>query len=144
MSEMRDTIGQFPPGRYGRRRAGADARTPMRRTSKWLTGVAAVVVVLAGFAISYKLYDQYGDRDYHGQVLAFATADESVSITFEVFKPAGESAVCRVRARSADGAEVGMALVAVNATESHVTVDYVLQTRERPVTGELQRCFAAT
>lgn len=143
MSEMRDTIGQFPPGRYGRRRAGASARMPVRRPSKWFTGLAVLAVVVGGFAIAYKLYDQYGDRDYHGQVLAFDTAEDSVSITFEVFKPAGESAVCRVRARSADGAEVGMALVEVTAAQSHVTVDYVLETRDRPVTGELQRCFAA-
>lgn len=143
MSEMRDTIGQFPPGRYGRRRAGIGAGAPVRRTSRWLTGLAVMAVVIGGLAISFKLYDQYGDRDYHGQVLAFDTAEDSVSITFEVYKPAGEPAVCRVRARSADGAEVGMALVEVTAAESHTTVDYVLQTTGRPVTGELQRCFAA-
>jgi|GEM_PF-39620 len=147
MDETRDTIGQFPPGRYGRRRAGAVVgpgfRTT-RRVSKWLTGLAALVVVVAGVAIAYKLYDQYGDREYHGQVLAFDTAEDSVSITFEVYKPAGESAVCRVRARSADGAQVGMAEVMITATEPRLTVEYTLMTTDKPVTGELQRCYAAS
>lgn len=147
MDETRDTIGQFPPGRYGRRRAGAvvgPGNNATRRVSKWLTGLAALVVVVAGVAIAYKLYDQYGDREYHGQVLAFETAENSVSITFEVYKPAGESAVCRVRARSADGAQVGMAEVLITATESRLTVEYVLATTDKPVTGELQRCYAAS
>ncbi|TWJ07535.1 uncharacterized protein DUF4307 [Stackebrandtia albiflava] len=145
MDETRTTSVRFPPGRYGRRRPDTGAGTGLtgRRPSAWLTGLAALAVVIAGVAISLKLYDQYGDREYHGQVLAFDTAEESVSITFEVFKPAGEPAVCRVRARSADGAQVGMAEVSITARESHVTVEYVLETTGKPVTGELQRCYAA-
>ncbi|GLZ76430.1 membrane protein [Actinorhabdospora filicis] len=138
MSETRTTPVRFPRGRYGRRREGR------RGMSRPLVVIAAVVAVLGGLAISVKLYQQYGDTDYAGQIISYETHDASVDITFSVTKPDGESALCQVRARSRDGAEVGRAEVSVPSDGETVTMTYTLSTSgDRPVTGEVQRCYPA-
>ncbi len=142
MTQAPDSAPQFPLGRYGRRRR---PRSPARR---WLTYAVAAVVVLAGTAIAVKLYRQYGLAPYQVSVLTVTNIDEfQVTVTFEVRKPAGEPALCTVRARSRDGAEVGRAEVrvpggAANETTSRVT--YTLRTTKRPVTGEVPGCGPAT
>ena len=136
MDETRTTAVRFPPGRYGRRR---ERKGP----SPWLVGSVAAIAVAGGLTISVAMYDQYGRTDFTGNVIAFDTSERSVDITFEVYKPAGEGATCLVRARSADGAEVGHAEVSIPAEESATSVDYTLETSAKPVTGELVRCYPA-
>lgn len=138
MSETRTTPVRFPHGRYGRRRGGR------RGMSRPLVVIAAVVAVLGGLAISVRMYQQYGDGDISGQIIGYETHDASVDITFSVSKPDGEPAVCQVRARSRDGAEVGRADVSVPPGGETVTVTYTLTTSgDRPVSGEVQRCYSA-
>ncbi|HZE40755.1 MAG TPA: DUF4307 domain-containing protein [Stackebrandtia sp.] len=134
MDETRATGVRFPPGRYGRRRE----RPGM---SRWLIGGGASVALLMGFVIAVLMYQQYGEGDYRNQVLGFNTADSSVRITFEVVKPAGAKAACQVRARSADGAEVGHAVVEIPGRKSDVRVKYTLDTSARPVVAEVLRCY---
>lgn len=128
----------FPAGRYGRRREG-------RKRRPLLTAALSLAVVAAGVGVSWSLYEQYGHGDYASNLLAFDdSVPGEVAITFEVFKPAGEGAVCRVRSRHIDGAEVGAAEVAIPADDAtRVETTYVLPVTGDPNTGEVQRCWQA-
>jgi hypothetical protein len=124
---------KYPPGRYGRRREPR----PHRR---WPVVVVAAIVGLAGIAIAWRLFQQYGPQEYEPQVQRFYNvSDDGISVDFVVRKDAGKEATCRVRARSASGEEVGLAEVDVpKGAETLVT--YRLATSDRPVTVEVPAC----
>lgn len=128
----------FPPGRYGRRRAP-------RRTPRWLPIVLAVGVVAVGTAVAMVLSQAYGPgRPYDATVHRFYdVTDEQVVVEFSVVVPEGETAVCAVRARAAHGGEVGREEVRVAPPpgETRPLVVHRLATIERPVTGEVPRCW---
>ncbi|MFB9237283.1 DUF4307 domain-containing protein [Plantactinospora siamensis] len=129
----------FPPGRYGRRRA------PGRRRP-WL--VVAVAVLLVGVLglVSARLYRQYGDPNYRAEVVTYTDiTDRQVVVDFRVTVPPGGAAVCLVRARSRDGAEVGHDEVPVAAApgQRHLEVRHRLATSARPLLGEVTRCRPA-
>lgn len=129
----------FPPGRYGRRRQ-------RRTTPRWLVALLTVVVALAGLAVSVQLYRQYGAPPYQPKVLTFHIGEGDVTIRFQVYKPSGKPATCIVRARAANGEEVGRAEVDIPAGKpdaDSVTVTYTLATSRKPVTGEVVGCAAA-
>jgi hypothetical protein len=129
----------FPPGRYGRRRES-------RRRRPWLVALLLAVVVAAGALLAVRLYQQYGDPTYDGQVVRYGDiTDTQVMIEFRVTVPAGGEAICVVRARSRDGAEVGKAEVRVDAPpgQTRPLTRYLLATTARPVNGEVVRCRAA-
>ncbi|GIG65812.1 DUF4307 domain-containing protein [Phytomonospora endophytica] len=137
MSETRTTPVRFPPGRYGRRRDG-------RKVSRPLVVIAAALVVAGGVAVAVKLYQQYGDPAYTASTVGYELTDATADITFQVTKPGGTPALCQVRARSRDGAEVGRAEVAIPPGEpggDGVTVTYSLATSARAVVVEVQRCY---
>ncbi|MGH3648617.1 MAG: DUF4307 domain-containing protein [Micromonosporaceae bacterium] len=129
----------FPAGRYGRRRQPRPAR-------RWVAVLLATLVIIAGLAISLQLYRQYGDPTYQPKVLTFTIGDGEVTIRFQVYKPGGQPATCIVRARAANGEEVGRAEVAIPAgspDSDSVTVTYTLATSREPVTGEVVGCAPA-
>ncbi|GAA4680365.1 DUF4307 domain-containing protein [Phytohabitans rumicis] len=129
----------FPPGRYGRRRA------PHRRRP-WVLALLVVGALAAGGALAARLYSQYGDPTYDAQVLTYTDiTDAQVVIEFRVNVPAGEEAICVLRARSRDGAEVGKQEVRVSAApgETRPVRTQTLATSARPVSGEVLRCRAA-
>jgi hypothetical protein len=135
----------FPPGRYGRRR---DPRwRHSHRLQLILVGTALLAVVGIGAATAHALGQQYGPgRPYEATVERFYDiTDEQVTVEFSVVVPDGEAAVCAVRARARDGAEVGREEVRVDSEpqEQRPRVTHTLATSERPVTGEVQRCWRA-
>ncbi|MGH3729780.1 MAG: DUF4307 domain-containing protein [Micromonosporaceae bacterium] len=133
------TSPRFPEGRYGRRRR-------RRTTPRWVMALLTVGVMLAGLAVSVQLYRQYGDPPYQPKVLTFNIGDGEVTIKFQVYKPAGKPATCIVRARAANGEEVGRAEVDIPAGKpdaDSVTVTYTLATSREPVTGEVVGCAPA-
>jgi hypothetical protein len=122
----------FPPGRYGRRREP-------RRHRRGLAALALVAVLAATAALSVALFLRYGDPAYQARVVGYTELSErEMEIRFRVRLPAGEGAVCAVRARGRDGAEVGRAEVPVPAGATEVT--YRLVTTGRPFVGEVSRC----
>ena len=128
---------QFPPGRYGHRRAA-------RRPNRLLFAMLVALVVAGGLAITFRLYDTYGDNKVHARVVAFTVvSDTGVRVQFELSKKSGSATTCVVRARSRDGAEVGRALVRVPA-DSPATVVYTLTTSRKAVTGEVLRCLLSS
>ncbi|GAB2960303.1 DUF4307 domain-containing protein [Micromonospora polyrhachis] len=140
MSETHATsVPTFPPGRYGRRRA-------TRRGRPWLVGLLAVGLLAAMALMSVRLYQQYGDPAYDAEVITYTdVTDTQILVKFQVTVPADSSAVCVLRARSRDGAEVAREEVRVTATagEEHLVVQHRLVTTGRAFLGEVLRCRAA-
>ncbi|MDG4789727.1 DUF4307 domain-containing protein [Micromonospora sp. WMMD1102] len=129
----------FPPGRYGRRRAH-------RRRRPWIPALLAVALLAVTVAASYRLYRQYGDPNYDAQVITYTEiTDSQLVLDFRVTVPAGGSAVCVLRARAKDGAEVAREEVRVDAGpgQRHLTVRHLLATTARPMLGEVLRCRPA-
>ncbi|HEX2144384.1 MAG TPA: DUF4307 domain-containing protein [Glycomyces sp.] len=126
----------FPDGRYGRRRA------PKRRRPA-VTAALTIAVVAAGLVAAWRLSELYGQNEVSERLLGF---DDSVSgqvtVEFEVYKPAGEGAVCAVRSRDLAGAEIGYAEVEIPADDAtHVETAYTLAVEGQPNTGEVLRCW---
>lgn len=137
---MTETSITFPPGRYGRRREP-------RRTPRWVLVMLVAVVMLAGTVAATLLQQRYGaGRPYDATVLRFYdVTDEQVVVEFTVVVPAGEAATCAVRARAGHGGEVGREEVRIDPPleVTRPVVVHRLATSERPVTGEVQRCWRA-
>jgi Domain of unknown function (DUF4307) len=122
----------FPAGRYGKRRE--PRRTPRSRVL-----LLTVVGALVGLLLAVVLYQRYGAPEYQPQVVNFQTADDHVTMRFQVHKPSGDPVTCHVRARNRAGVEVGAADVAVPAGKT-VTVTYTLATSAPPVSAEVPVC----
>jgi hypothetical protein len=140
VNESRTTPVPFPPGRYGRR------REPRRRP--WLTWLIGLVVVLAGGAVTLKLYRQYEAAPYQVRAVNVTQiTDRSITITFEVSTPDG-SAACTLTARNRAGAEVGRGEVEISggqpvspgATGHWMLTTHQLPTTERAFVGEVAGC----
>lgn len=135
-----NTTPQFPPGRYGRRRQ-------RRAGQRWIPIALGAVVVAVGVVAAVLLGQQYGPgRPYDARVERFyPVADDQVVVVFTVVVPDGESAICAVRSRGADGAEVGREEVRVDPAPgvNRPEVEHPLSTTAPPVTGEVQRCWQA-
>jgi hypothetical protein len=111
--------------------------------------LAALVagVVAVGTISAQQFARQYGPgRPYHPTVERFyEITDRQVVVEFTVAVPAGETAICAVRARAAHGGEVGRDEIRVDPPPgvTRPLVVHRLATTERPITGEVQRCWQA-
>lgn len=129
----------FPADRYGHRRAP-------RRRRPWLRALLVVALVAVLGLASARLYRQYGDPTYDAQVITYTDiTDSQLRLVFRVTVPAGGSAICAVRARSRDGAEVAREEVRVDAPagERQPVVEHQLTTTGKALLGEVLRCRAA-
>jgi hypothetical protein len=83
-----------------------------------------------------------GAPDVRGQVISFTTDDPgSLTMTIQVTKPAGRTAVCRLRAVDTDGAEVGSREIEVTGRNETVTRTERVQTSARAWNGQIQHCY---
>lgn len=138
MSETRTTTPVFPPGRYGRRRAGK--RAPVAGI------VVAVLVVVAGVLLAVRLYDRYGQTDYQPQIVGWQEpTDQRTVIKFRVRVPAGGAASCVLRARDFNGNEVGRRTVVVRAegAGTGIEAEEPVPTTARASVGEVLGCQSA-
>ena len=102
--------------------------------------LAALGLVAAGSTASTAI------PGYDAQVITYTEiTDSQVVVDFRVTVPAGGSAACVLRARAADGAEVGREEVTVTARPGERQVDarHRLATTARPFIGEVLRCRPA-
>lgn len=74
-------------------------------------------------------------------VLAYDTiADDRIDVTFEVRRRTVAAATCVVRARAADGFDVGYAQVDLPAATGRTVHEYSLRTAYRALVAELLGC----
>jgi hypothetical protein len=110
-----------------------------------LLAAVALAVVLLGAGAAYLLAQQYGRGSaYDPTVVRYHDiTDAQVVVEFTVVVPEGEVATCLVRARGADGDEVGSEQVQVDPPPGvdRPVVVHTLATSGRPVTGEVPRCW---
>jgi uncharacterized protein DUF4307 len=138
VSETRATTPVFPPGRYGRRRAGK--RPPV------VGIVVAVLVVAACVLLSVRLYHRFGQTDYQAQIVGWQEpSDQQTVIRFTVRVPAGGAASCVLRARDFNGTEVGRRTVVVRAAGADTGIDAeeAVATTARASVGEVIGCQSA-
>jgi hypothetical protein len=103
-----------------------------------------VLGAVVGLVIAFDLYRRYGNPPYRATVTGYQdVTDDGITVSFEVSKPAGEPALCRVRARARHGGEVGHAEVLVSEAATRVLLSHRVTTTERPFIGEVTRCRRA-
>ena len=119
-----------------------DARR-MRRPRRSAVIAVTLAAVLLGLAIAYVGYRQFGPQELEGEQVTYNLVDSStLEITMAVTrKDPSRAAVCIVRARSVDGAEVGRREVYVaSSTAGTVQIDTIVKTTDRPAVGEVYGC----
>lgn len=130
--------GRPPEGRYGSAGSGhgRDARTDRR-----LRIVGGVLGVLSLAGIGWFGADYIGGQPVSGQVIKFkVVSGRTVEVHLEVRKDADAEGVCTLRARAADGAEVGRKDVKVAGGAERVDSVVSVRTTRRATSAELLGC----
>ncbi|HEY9524355.1 MAG TPA: DUF4307 domain-containing protein [Thermopolyspora sp.] len=111
-----------------------------RRLTAYVIIAAFVTVAAAGWG--YVMMTMRGDPVVGGQVVSFVQdTPASLTITFEVHKPADRAAACRLRAMDIKQGEVGSREIVIPVGESDVTRTERLETTGEPVSGSIQYCY---
>ena len=124
----------------------AIARYGVRMTRRGkITMIVAVIIVAAAALTGLVWIALYqANPPVRGTLLGYeVTSDRAVEVRFEVWRRPGVTAQCVVRARNAEGVEVGSRLITIPAGERRVIRTEVLETRSRAVSGELKDCRRA-
>ncbi len=117
-----------PPGRYDEPSTAARA----------VSFLGAALLALALVALLFGLYERRTGSQLTYQVGAYeVVSDTAVRVSFTVNTGGTKTGLCRVRARNADGAEAGVAVIEVGPGRE---VSYLLTTTSRAVTGEVSGC----
>ena len=130
---------QVPKERYGR------APMPEATRRRLVMGLAALVTagLIGGAAAAYQRFE---GKDVEGTMGAYEVLDDqTVSVTISVTrKDPSKPAVCIVRARAQDGAEIGRREILVEPDEAKtVRVTAVVKSYQRPFVGDIYGCGAA-
>ena len=127
------TAPRRPPGRYDEPRA-----LPAGRAPRVVGGVLALLALVA----AYTAFTRYSSRTSTAAVQGFTVvSDNEVDVRFEVRKRPAATTYCVVRARAADGAEVGSTTVPVGPSAAGtVQLSQRLTTSRRANTGEVDSC----
>ena len=124
-----------PPGRYDE---------PSRLGGRLTAVVLGLLLLAVLVAAAFTVYARFAVQRAEPSVVDFQVlSDDEVRIDVQVRKPEGAAAYCLLRARGADGAEVGREVVEVAAPGDPSAVvrrEHDLPTRERAVTGEAVAC----
>jgi hypothetical protein len=127
-----------PPGRYD---------PPSLLGQRVLAVLLAALVLGVVAAVGSFVWDRFGGEQVRGQVRTFEVrSDREVELELEVAKTAGARAYCVIRARGADGLEVGrdVAVLDAEGTDRRVARGtFVLRTSARATTAELAGCTPA-
>jgi hypothetical protein len=101
--------------------------------------VIIALVVAAGLAVAWRLYQQYGTGDEVTVQGISNVTDHQITIRFLVHEPDRAGATCRLQAQDYSHAEVGYAEIQV-AAGSDVTVSYTLSTSSRAYSADVLGC----
>jgi hypothetical protein len=126
-----------PPGRYD---------PPPILGQRVLAALLTVLALAVVAAVGAYVWDRFGGEQVRGQVRTFEVrSDREVVLELEVAKSSGARAYCVIRARGADGLEVGRDIAVLDAegtSEQVARGTFVLATSAAAVTGELAGCTA--
>lgn len=125
-------------------RTAADYGSPMSRPTK--IALLSLLVIVVTFTLGWLLWVAiyHANPAVRGTLLGYqVTSDRSVEVRFEVWREPGVTAQCVVRARNAEGVEVGSRVIIIPPGERRVVLTQVLETRARAISGELQSCRKA-
>ncbi len=124
-----------PPGRYD---------PPPVLGQRVLAVLLTLLLLGVVAAVGSFVWDRFGGEQVRGQVRTFEVrSDSEVVMELEVAKTAGATAYCVIRARGADGLEVGRDIAVVDAEGTDERVargTFVLRTSDRANTAELAGC----
>ena len=124
-----------PPGRYD---------PPPVLGQRVLAVLLTLLLLGVVAAVGSFVWDRFGGEQVRGQVRTFEVrSDSEVVMELEVAKTAGARAYCVIRARGADGLEVGRDIAVVDAEGTGARVargTFVLRTSGRANTAELAGC----
>ncbi|MCX3059462.1 DUF4307 domain-containing protein [Streptomyces beihaiensis] len=130
-------VQQLPEGRYGASRA-ADARADRRLKIAAIVLGTLFTAMLAWFGWYYVV----GGSKFSGEVIAFQTHKDHVSVHLEIRKATDASGYCTVRSQDAAGAEVGRADFRFDQQKDRIDKVVTLRTTGRGTTAELIGCHA--
>lgn len=122
------------------------ARYGVRMTRRGKIAMIICVTIIAAAALTGLLWIALyqANPPVRGTLLGYeVTSDRAVEVRFELWRRPGITAQCVVRARNAEGVEVGSRLIIIPAGERRVIRTEVLETRSRAVSGELKDCRQA-
>ncbi|WP_016700641.1 DUF4307 domain-containing protein [Actinoalloteichus spitiensis] len=123
------------------RPAGRYRRAPARRFPRWAGVLTGVAVLLVGLGASVTAYQNWGSPPVSADHTSFEPDGRSLRISFDVVRDdPSRSAVCVLRARSADGDESGRREVLIPPGESPARHTSTLLTSKPPVMGEVFGC----
>ncbi len=101
--------------------------------------VAGLALIFVGWVLWAALAQ--ADRPVRWRTVGYTDVTEtSVTVEFDVFKPADRGVSCTVRALDVSSTEVGRATVAVTAPQADVHVVYALPVTGRPTAAEVTDC----
>lgn len=128
-----------------RRRPSGRYDEPSLVGQRVLAVILGIMFVGLLLAVLFAFYARFvGQEDVRARVISFTVeSDRRVVIDVEASKQPGGKAYCVIRARGADGAEVGRdvaVLDSVGSADRVVRGEFGLATTARPVTGELAQC----
>lgn len=103
----------------------------------WVLGLLLVGSVAVVTAVGARL----GSPAVDAGVLSYDTlSDEALTIRFELVRRDATPATCVLRARAADGYDVGYAIVEIPPAQGRTTHEFALRTAYRAIIGEVLGC----
>ena len=125
-----------PAARYGRQRLN-------RRSRRRIAVILSLAIVAAGVALALVAYQRLGTSEIKGELGGYELIDgETVQVTISVTRQdPSRPAVCIIRAKSIDGAEVGRReLLIPPSTQKTVQVEAIVKSTRQAVVGDVYGC----
>ncbi|TPG35899.1 DUF4307 domain-containing protein [Mycolicibacterium hodleri] len=125
-----------PAARYGRQRLN-------RRSRRRIAAILSLVIVAAGVALALVAYQRLGTSEIKGELGGYELMDgETVQVTISVTRQdPSRPAVCIIRAKSIDGAEVGRReLLIAPSKQATVQVNALVKSTRQAVVGDVYGC----
>ena len=107
----------------------------------WGVAVVAALVIIPFLGWVIWAAFEHANQELRWETVGFSDiSDQSVTVNFNVFLPAGSTADCTVRAMDVRGVEVGRAQVPVHTDGTSATVVYALPVTARPSSAFVESC----
>ncbi|MCG5216821.1 DUF4307 domain-containing protein [Streptosporangium sp. KLBMP 9127] len=115
---------------------------PQRRGRFVVHLVIGVLVAIVAGGWGYVMWASKGETEVIDQVIAFkAGSGSSAEITYEIHKPSGRAALCRLRATDTNHIEVGTREVNIPAGEAYVVRTDRLDTTAQATSVHVHYCY---